>query len=298
MSTHDCLNNEDQLDSVLDEVAQIDSEFDSVSDIDSDLEKVVEIVLAQFENIYVNNEKIEPDENKNVNIEIPTTTSGFANDGDGTSPFATEKYVELYGGKIDSISIDGVNQTIDENKNVDLKGLASTKFVEDKIQKVIGLAPETLDTLEEIAKELGENESALEFLQDAINKLDNTYATDEALLELDSKVTELLGDTSRNVDEKISQLESSLNTSIDDVRDSIQYYSAGEGIDIDTENKISLAPSTKQTFGGLRVWEDEDGYLCFSTELFYGFVNTFEGGILEMLGAYNATLNNVTLVLE
>ena len=38
-------------------------------------------------------------------------------DGDD---YATKEYVELYGGKIDSISVNGVPQTIDENKNVDL----------------------------------------------------------------------------------------------------------------------------------------------------------------------------------
>ena len=34
------------------------------------------------------------DENKNVNIEIPTKISNFENDGDGTSPFATEDFVK------------------------------------------------------------------------------------------------------------------------------------------------------------------------------------------------------------
>lgn len=217
MSTHDCLNNEDQLDSVLDEVAQIDSEFDSVSDIDSDLEKVVEVIIAPFESISVNGEHIEPDENKNVNIEIPTKTSGFENDGDGTSPYATEDFVETNGGKIDSISIDGVNQTIDENKNVDLKGLASTEFVEGKIQKLIGLAPETLDTLEEIANELGENETALNSLTNKITEVENKIPL------------------------------------------------AGEGLNLDDENKLNVSPSLEETFGGLRVWE-EFGYLHLSTE--------------------------------
>lgn len=177
MSEHDCLNNEDQLNSVLDEVAQIDSEFDSVDDIDSDLEKVVEVLKTPFNTISVNGENIAPDENKNINIEIPTKTSGFTNDGDGKSPFATEDFVKTNGGRIDSISIDGVNQVIDENKNVDLKGLASTEFVEDKIQKLIGLAPETLDTLEEIANELGEGETAINSLRNKINEVENKIPT-------------------------------------------------------------------------------------------------------------------------
>lgn len=36
------------------------------------------------------------------------------------SPFATEEYVRTNGGKIDSISVNGVAQTIDANKNVDI----------------------------------------------------------------------------------------------------------------------------------------------------------------------------------
>lgn len=52
----------------------------------------------------------------------PTKLSDFTNDGDGTanSKYATEKYVDENGGKIDSISVNGTPQTIDENKNVDL----------------------------------------------------------------------------------------------------------------------------------------------------------------------------------
>ena len=49
------------------------------------------------------------------------STIYLANEGeDGTSPFATQQYVLLNGGKIDSISVNGVAQTIDANKNVDI----------------------------------------------------------------------------------------------------------------------------------------------------------------------------------
>lgn len=50
----------------------------------------------------------------------PTSTSDFINDGDGQSPFATEEYVEQNGGKIDSISVNNIPQTIDANKNVNI----------------------------------------------------------------------------------------------------------------------------------------------------------------------------------
>lgn len=59
--------------------------------------------------------------------ELPTATSDLTNDGDGTSPFATEDYVDENGGKIDSISVNGTAQTIDQNKNVDLAVASMTK---------------------------------------------------------------------------------------------------------------------------------------------------------------------------
>lgn len=52
--------------------------------------------------------------------DLPTKTSDLTNDGDGESAFATESYVDTYGGKIDSISVNNVPQTIDANKNVNL----------------------------------------------------------------------------------------------------------------------------------------------------------------------------------
>lgn len=51
--------------------------------------------------------------------QIPTATSDLTNDGDGTSNFATESYVDLNGGKIDVIKVNGTAQTI-TNKEVDL----------------------------------------------------------------------------------------------------------------------------------------------------------------------------------
>lgn len=51
--------------------------------------------------------------------DIPTATSDLTNDGDGTSPFATEAYVGTEGGKIDVIQVNGVTQPI-VNKTVDL----------------------------------------------------------------------------------------------------------------------------------------------------------------------------------
>lgn len=57
--------------------------------------------------------------NQTANIIVPTDTSDLTNDGDGESPFATEDYVDTYGGKIDKIEVNGVEQTI-VNKTVDI----------------------------------------------------------------------------------------------------------------------------------------------------------------------------------
>ena len=56
-----------------------------------------------------------------VKNSIPTRVSQLTNDGYENSPFATERFVEQNGGKIDSISINGKEQIIDANKNVDIK---------------------------------------------------------------------------------------------------------------------------------------------------------------------------------
>ena len=59
---------------------------------------------------------------KAVDITVPTQTSDLTNNGDGTdnnSPFATKKYVQDNGGKIDTIKVNGVTQTI-TNKAVDI----------------------------------------------------------------------------------------------------------------------------------------------------------------------------------
>lgn len=57
--------------------------------------------------------------NQTANITVPVDTSDLTNDGDGQSPFATEDYVDTYGGKIDTIEVNGTAQPI-VNKTVDI----------------------------------------------------------------------------------------------------------------------------------------------------------------------------------
>ena len=60
-----------------------------------------------------------PITSKAVNVSVPTATSEITNDGDGSSLFATEDYVEQHGGKIDTISVNGTDQPI-TNKKVNI----------------------------------------------------------------------------------------------------------------------------------------------------------------------------------
>ena len=93
------------------------TDFDNLSDDVADLEALnpQENVI---ETISVNGTNVPPT-NKNIDLTIPTKTSDLTNDGDGTSNFATEEYVDENGGKIDVIKVNGTAQTI-TNKEVDL----------------------------------------------------------------------------------------------------------------------------------------------------------------------------------
>ena len=71
------------------------------------------------ETVKVNGAALTPDINKAVDISVPTKTSDLTNDGDGTSVFATETYVDTNGGKIDKIKVNDTEQAI-ANKTVNL----------------------------------------------------------------------------------------------------------------------------------------------------------------------------------
>lgn len=67
----------------------------------------------------INNNFSELDTNKADNSDLPKKTSQLKNDGDGSSKFATESYVNDNGGKIDDIKVNGDSQTI-TNKSVNI----------------------------------------------------------------------------------------------------------------------------------------------------------------------------------
>lgn len=74
-----------------------------------------------IEIVKVNGTALTPDQQKAVDVEVPTKVSDLTNDGDGTtgSRFATESYVDENGGKIDKIKVNNVEQTI-SNKTVNI----------------------------------------------------------------------------------------------------------------------------------------------------------------------------------
>ena len=95
----------------------LDSDLDALSD------RVDEIVAEGgepnvIEVVKVNGTALTPVQ-KAVDVTVPTATSDLTNDGDGTSNFATEDYVDENGGKIDVIKVNGTAQTI-TNKAVDI----------------------------------------------------------------------------------------------------------------------------------------------------------------------------------
>lgn len=96
--------------------------------LDSDLDTLsgrVDDIVAEggepntIESISVNGTAVTPDAQKNVALTVPVKTSDITNDGDGTSNFATENYVDVNGGKIDKIQVNGTDQTI-SNKTVNI----------------------------------------------------------------------------------------------------------------------------------------------------------------------------------
>lgn len=99
--------------------------FAAVTDLNALSTKVDEIIAEggepnKIDTISVNGTNVPPDAQKNVALTIPTKTSDITNDGDGTSDFATEAYVDQNGGKIDVIKVNGTTQTI-TNKTVDIE---------------------------------------------------------------------------------------------------------------------------------------------------------------------------------
>lgn len=60
-----------------------------------------------------------------------------------------------------------------------VEGLASEEYVDDRFEELTGAAPEALDTLEELAKALGEDENFSSTIIEELSKKQNTLTFDE-----------------------------------------------------------------------------------------------------------------------
>lgn len=177
-------------------------------------EKIADAINALGLTQYITEEELEQALNE---IQIPST--------DG---LATEEYVQEQIAQISIPSTEGLatEQYVDEaiaaieHPTVDLtpyakkedipsiKGLASEDFVVVKFSELINSAPETLDTLGEIALALGQNQEVVDTLNDAIgNKADKSYV-DKAISEIDIPETDLTGYATEDfVTDAISNIE-------------------------------------------------------------------------------------------
>ena len=90
---------------------------------------------------------------------------------------ASKTYVQENGGKIDIIKVNGAAQTItDKAVNIEvpsIDGLASETYVNQKVADLVNSAPETLDTLGEVATAIQNNQNVVEALNEAIGNKAN-----------------------------------------------------------------------------------------------------------------------------
>ena len=97
---------------------------------------------------------------------------GTLNGGSALSGAIQREMISIGGGDapIKTISVDGVEIEPDNKKNVniDLSGKADIGYVDTKVADLVNSAPETLDTLGEVAKAIQENESVVDALNSAI----------------------------------------------------------------------------------------------------------------------------------
>ena len=94
---------------------------------------------------------------------------------DSTMDYADGKYIPAYHATgIDEISLAGESTTIPVGNPVGKYDAVNKNYVDTKISDLIGTTPETLDTLEEIAKWITEDESGTEALINRVTDLEET----------------------------------------------------------------------------------------------------------------------------
>ena len=121
----------------------IEIEIDDEIEIDLAADDNIEIDISDAQLMaFVRQVDMECEDENNLAFIKNKSTRHLKNEGeDGTSPYATQEFVRKNGGKIDSISVNGVVQTIDENKCVNIvvpKPDSYTKQeMDDKLESVV-----------------------------------------------------------------------------------------------------------------------------------------------------------------
>lgn len=100
---------------------------------------------------------------------------------------ATEQYVD------ESVAAIDLSKYATKDEIPNTEGFATEEYVKTRISNLINSAPETLDTLGEIALAIGTNQEVVDTLNEAIGgKADKTYV-DEAIAKIDIPETDLTG---------------------------------------------------------------------------------------------------------
>jgi hypothetical protein len=132
------------------------------------------------------------------------------------------------------------------NATVDLSGYATEGYVDTAIENVVGLAPETLDTLAELATALGDNPAAITTLQSDVSDLQTGKADlvdgQVPANQLANASVDLSGyATEGYVDDAISNIPSTDLTGL----------ATEEYVDTAIENVVGLAPEDLNTLSEL-----------------------------------------------
>ena len=107
---------------------------------------------------------------KNITISVSPYTYNLLSAADFEAATAKNITIELI-----------TTNYVEDNRLSEISNKANKSYVDERVAALVGSAPETLDTLEELATALQENEEVVEVLNEAITvKADKTYV-DEAI---------------------------------------------------------------------------------------------------------------------
>lgn len=130
--------------------------------------------------------------------------------------YATKSYVEENGGKIDSISVNGEPQQIDENKNVDITIPAynDTRIKED------------IESLNTNKADKSEIPDVSEFITKGVNNLDNYYTK----IQIDDKTNQTVNTAKSYTDTKVAELIDSAPETLDTFKEIADAFKENDAV--------------------------------------------------------------------